>query len=560
MATPSIGSVWAAIIDQAARFAEGVIDPLDAALDRQGAALRDGRVVTADGHREAWTRFAEDGWLTLALPEAAGGQGLPLVLMTACEELFNRASPAFTMLATPSRTAAAMLEGAADPATRAAWVPRLASGEWTATICISEPDAGSDVGRIRTRAVCGADGLWRVTGEKCWISYGDHDLAARIGHCMLARSSDAVGVRGLSLFLVPNTRDDGAANGVHVRRIEEKLGLHGSPTCAMGFEDAEAILIGEAGRGLQTLFHMMLLMRLSCAPQGVGVAEAALSTAIGYARDRRQGGDAAAPPVAIAEHADVQRQLLRMAGRVEVGRGIALAAAVVMDLGERCADAEARVGWLALAQFLLPIAKDMSARLGFDVASEAIQVLGGAGYTREWPVERRLRDARVFAVFEGTTGIQAIDLLHRRLWRERGEGIRRFVEIARTERLKRCRGARAGARPARRGRADAHRLAGPGARCRSRRDRLPRSVRVGGRWLDCRSPGAPGRGRCGRPPDQGCRAIFPGRAGTARRSRGAACDAGRGANRRNRRLSRLSAAAIRECGAAVRPAKRFPPG
>lgn len=425
--------VWTAVVEQAARFAEGVIDPLDAALDRTGAHLVDGHVACAPGHREAWTRFAEDGWLTLALPEAAGGQGLPLVLMTACEELFNRASPAFTMLATPNRTAAAMLEGAADPATRAAWVPRLASGEWSATICISEPDAGSDVGRIRTRAVCGADGLWRVTGEKCWISFGDHDLAARIGHCMLARSSDAVGVRGLSLFLVPNTRDDGAANGVHVRRIEEKLGLHGSPTCVMGFEDAEAILIGEAGRGLQTLFHMMLLMRLSCAPQGVGVAEAALSTAIGYARDRRQGGDPAAPPVVIAAHADVQRQLLRMAGRVEVGRGIALAAAVVMDLGERCADAGARAGWLALAQFLLPIAKDMSARLGFDVASEAIQVLGGAGYTREWPVERRLRDARVFAVFEGTTGIQATDLLHRRLWRERGEGIRRFVEIARAE-------------------------------------------------------------------------------------------------------------------------------
>lgn len=420
---------WTAIVEQAARFAEGVIDPLDSALDSIGAHLIDGRVVCAPGHRHAWARFAEDGWLTLALPEAAGGQGLPLVLMTACEELFNRASPAFAMLATPNRTAAAMLETAADPATRAAWVPRLASGEWSATICISEPDAGSDVGRIRTRAIRGADGLWRVTGEKCWISYGDHDLAARIGHCMLARSSDAVGVRGLSLFLVPNTRDDGTANGVHVRRIEEKLGLHGSPTCVMGFEDAEAILIGEAGRGLQTLFHMMLLMRLSCAPQGVGVAEAALSIAIDYARDRRQGGNPAAPPVAIAAHADVQRQLLRMAGRVEVGRGIALAAAVVMDLGERCADA----GWLALAQLLLPVAKDMSARLGFDVASEAIQVLGGAGYTREWPVERRLRDARVFAVFEGTTGIQAIDLLHRRLWREHGEGIRRFVEIARAE-------------------------------------------------------------------------------------------------------------------------------
>ena len=424
---------WAMIVEQAARFAEGVIDPLDAVLDRQGAGLREGRVVTADGHRAAWRRFADDGWLTLALTETAGGQGLPLVLLTACEELFNRASPAFTMLPTPNRTAAAMLQHAADPATRAAWVPRLASGEWTATICISEPDAGSDVGRIRTRAVCGTDDIWRVTGEKCWISYGDHDLASRIGHCMLARSSDAIGVRGLSLFLVPNTRDDGAANGVHVRRIEEKLGLHGSPTCVMGFEDAGATWIGEAGRGLQTLFHMMLLMRRSCAPQGVGVAEAALATAVGYARDRKQGGDPAAPPVAITAHADVQRQLLRMAGRVEVGRGIALAAAAVMDLGERCADAEARAGWLALAQFLLPIAKDSSARLGFDVASEAIQVLGGAGYTREWSVERRLRDARVFAVFEGTTGIQAIDLLHRRLWRERGEGIRRFVALARAD-------------------------------------------------------------------------------------------------------------------------------
>lgn len=425
--------IWAAIVDQAARFAEGVIDPLDAVLDRQGACLRDGRVVTADGHRAAWRRFSEDGWLTLALPETAGGQGLPLALLTACEELFNHASPAFTMLATPNRTAAAMLEHVADSATRASWVPQLLSGSWAATICISEPDAGSDVGRIRTRATRGDDGIWRVTGEKCWISYGGHDLAARIGHCMLARSSDAIGVRGLSLFLVPNMRDDGAPNGVHVRRIEEKLGLHGSPTCVMGFEGAEATLIGEEGRGLQTLFHMMLLMRLSCAPQGVGVAEAALATAIGYARDRRQGGDPAAPPVAITAHADVQRQLLRMAGRVEIARGIALAAAVVMDLGERCTDAEARAGWLALAQFLLPIAKDHSARLAFDVASEALQVLGGAGYTTEWPVERRLRDARVFAVFEGTTGIQAIDLLHRRLWRENGEGIRRFIALARID-------------------------------------------------------------------------------------------------------------------------------
>ena len=423
---------WSVIVEQAARFAQGVVDPLDAALDATGARLVDGRVVTAPGHRAAWAQFAGDGWLTLALPEDAGGQGLPLVLTTACEELFNRASAAFTMLATPNRTAAAMIAGAADAATRAAWVPKLASGEWTATICISEPDAGSDVGRIRTRGARDADGAWRVTGEKCWISYGDHDLGARIGHCMLARTSDAPGARGLSLFLVPNLGDDGAPNGVQVRRIEEKLGLHGSPTCVMGFENAAATLIGAEERGLQTLFHMMLLMRLACAPQGVGVAEAALSTALGYAQDRRQGGDPAAPPVAITAHADVQRQLLRMAGRVEVTRGIALAAATVMDLVE-CAPPADRAGWSALAQFLLPIAKDMSARLAFDVSSEALQVLGGAGYTREWPIERRLRDARVFAVFEGTSGIQALDLIHRRVWRDRGEGLHRFIAAARAD-------------------------------------------------------------------------------------------------------------------------------
>jgi alkylation response protein AidB-like acyl-CoA dehydrogenase len=419
--------LWTAVLEQAGRFASEVIDPLDAVLDREGARLVEGRVRTAPGHSEAWRQMAANGWIGLALPEAAGGQGLPLTLLTACEELFNRASPAFMMLPTPNRTAAAMLLEAAEEAVSSEWVPRLLSGEWGATICISEPDAGSDVGRIRTRAVQDGAGVWRVTGEKCWISFGDHDLTERIGHCMLARSSDAAGVRGLSLFLVPNLRADGGANGVEVRRIEEKLGLHGSPTCVLGFDDAEAIPVGAEGRGLQTLFRMMLLMRLSCAPQGVGVAEAALSTALAYAQERRQGGDPSGPPVPIAAHPDVQRMLLRMAGRVEVGRGIALASAAVMDLGER------EEGWSGLAQFLLPIAKDTSARLAFEVASEALQVLGGAGYTREWPVERRLRDARVFAVFEGTTGIQAIDMLHRRLWRDRGEGIQKFLALARAD-------------------------------------------------------------------------------------------------------------------------------
>jgi len=434
---------WTAVVEQAALLAEAVIDPLDAVLDGLGARLVDGRVRCVPGHRAGWDALVHGGWLTLPLAPEQGGQGLPLVLNTACEELFNRASAAFTMLATPGRTAAAMLAGVAEPALREVWVPKLLSGEWTATICISEADAGSDVARLRTRATQDG-GQWRVTGEKIWISYGDHDLAGRIGHFMLARSSDAAGVRGLSLFLVPDRLDDGTRNTVEVRRIEHKLGLHGSPTCVIGFDGAAAMLIGAEGRGLQTLFPMMLQMRLSCAPQGVGVAEAALETALDYAQARRQGGDAAAPPVPIVTHADVQRQLLAMAARVEIARGIALATATVMDLGSHAPEAE-RAGWLMLAHFLLPIAKDGSARLAFDVSSGALQVLGGAGYTREWPVERRLRDSRVFAVFEGTTGIQAIDMLHRRLWRDRGGGLSRFLILARADLGTDARSATAGA-------------------------------------------------------------------------------------------------------------------
>ena len=425
--------VWEAVIDQAARFAGSALDPLGHALDAAGARVEDGHVVTSPAHREAWSRFRDAGWLSLQLPPELGGQGLPLVLATACEEIFNRASAAFMMLPTPNRTAAAMLHGLADEAVAAAWVPKLADGSWGATICISEPDAGSDVGRIATRGVRDADGRWHVSGEKCWISFGDHDLTDRIGHCLLARTGDAVGARGLSLFLVPDRHADGTRNGVFVRRIEEKMGLHGSPTCALGFEGAEAILLGAEGRGLQNLFEMMLLMRLSCGPQGVGVAVAALETALTYAQERRQGGAPDARPVPIATHADVQRQLFEAAARVELARGAGLATAVVMQLAGAAADAADRGRWSALAQFLLPIVKDGAARCAVDVANIAIQVLGGAGYTCEWPVERLARDARVFPVFEGTSGIQALDMLHRRLWRDRGEGMRLFVAHARED-------------------------------------------------------------------------------------------------------------------------------
>lgn len=423
--------LWDAILAESARLAESEIDPIAATLDRVGARLAEGRVTTPPEHHAAWKAFREGGWVGMALPEPHG-QGLPLTLLTACDEILNRASAAFMMLPTASRSAASLLVEHASAELREIWVPRLASGEWAATICISEPDAGSDVGRIKTRAVFERE-RWLITGSKCWISFGDHDLSKRIGHCMLARTGDAPGVKGLSLFLVPSSKEDGSGNGIGVARIEEKMGLHGSPTCVLNMEEAEGILIGAPGRGLNQLLSMMLMMRLSCGPQGTGVATAAFETALAYAAERRQGGPADKPPVPIVAHPDVQRQLLSMAARVEVARGLNLAAAAAMDIARLEPDRAKADDWNNLAQVLLPVVKDGGAWCAYRVATDAVQVLGGAGFTREWPVERLIRDSRVFPLFEGTSGIQALDLLHRRIWRDGGTALRAFLEIVRSD-------------------------------------------------------------------------------------------------------------------------------
>lgn len=432
----------AAILEEAAKFADVHLVPLNDAADAQGCTLVDGRVRTAPGHRAAWDAFVANGWGTLDAPEDVGGQGLPLALAAAVQEILDRACPAFGMLPVPQRSAAKLIAAHGTAAIREEWLARLVSGEWGATICISEAEAGSDAGRIRTRAAPNADGSWSVTGEKCWISFGDHDLTARIGHCVLARTPDAApGGAGLSLFLVPSVLDDGTRNAVHVRRIEEKLGLHGSPTCALGFEGARGHLLGTEARGLAQMFVMITNMRLSVGVQGLGIASGAADVALGYARDRRQGGPVAAP-VAIVEHADVQRQLLGQAARVEVLRGLALTVANHADLAQHETDAGAQADAAALVGWLLPILKTTGGEFATENADAAIQILGGAGYTRDWPVEQALRDARVLTIFEGTTGIQALDLLHRRLLRGDRRGYATFLRLARADaadaRLARC--------------------------------------------------------------------------------------------------------------------------
>lgn len=428
------------ILDAAAQFAEEVLLPINRVGDEEGCRIEDGRVKTAFGYPEAWKSLAEGGWNSVDQPEAFGGQGLPTFVNAACRELFDRACMAIGMVSGPTRAATQVLEQFAPKELQEEWIPKFVTGEWAATICISEADAGSDVGRIRTRAVQSAEGTWRLTGEKMWTTFGDNDLVQRIGHLVLARTPDGPpGSAGLSLFLVPNLiRDTTGAlvpNGVKARRIEEKLGLHGSPTCAMGFEDAQCYLLGKPHRGLAQMFVMIQTMRQMVAIEGVGMAFGAEQVANRYAAERRQGGSPSQPPVAINTHADVQRQLLTMASRVEVLHGLVYE--MVIRIDSQQLDSASAAGQRPVtdnvAQWLLPIVKASCADAGHEVPDEAIQVLGGAGYTTEWPAEQWMRDARMMSIAEGTTGVQALDLVHRRLWRDDGAALNEFLEVASVE-------------------------------------------------------------------------------------------------------------------------------
>jgi alkylation response protein AidB-like acyl-CoA dehydrogenase len=406
---PDSGMV-AAILDGAARFSDGMVTSGGAA-DRQGCKLVAGRVAVPAGQHLLWADFLNQGWNTLSVPERFGGQGLPLTVAVAAQMLFDAGDIALSMMALNQRCAIRLLLNAAGPELQELWIPRLTSGAWGATICISEPEAGSDVGRIRTRAVPQADGNFRITGQKCWISYGDHDLTPGIVHFILARMPDMpAGTRGLSLFLLPDRLEDGRRNGITVLRIEEKLGLHASPTGVLDFDGALAVPLSAPGQGLPAMFGMITAMRLGVAAQGSALATRAADLAIAYAAARSQGGPAAAPPLPIHTHAEVRRLLLEMRLAAETMTMLTLQAASWVEAGDKGDEAAA-----ARAGVLLPVVKALAAEAAFNNANQAIQVFGGAGYTKEWPVERLLRDSRVFSIYEGTTAIQALDLTFRQV-------------------------------------------------------------------------------------------------------------------------------------------------
>jgi acyl-CoA dehydrogenase len=432
-----------AIVGEAARFGEEVLAPLNATGDRIGARFADGKVTTPPGWKEAYRDFAAAGWTGLVAPTEYGGQGLPLLLYMAVQDIFNASNPAFITGSMLSTGAVHAIDEYGTRELKDRWLPRLVSGEWTATMNLTEPHAGSDLGAMRTKAEPRPDGTYRLFGQKIFITYGEHDMADNIVHLVLARLPDAPqGSKGISMFLVPKRllNDDGslgATNDLACGGIEHKLGLHGSPTCTMLYgpkgEGAVGWMVGEPNRGLEAMFLMMNRARVSVGLQGVGVAERAYQHALDYARERKQGrpiGKKGGDMVPIVEHPDIERHLIGMKARIAVSRAICYACAGAEDRS-RAGTGEERAVWSERVALLTPVAKAFSTDLALEVTQSAVQVHGGAGYIEETGVAQYYRDARVFAIYEGTNGIQAIDLVMRKLPLAQGGAVTRFGQYLR---------------------------------------------------------------------------------------------------------------------------------
>lgn len=427
------------VLAEAARIAAAVVAPVNAPGDRDGARLENGVVVTPRGYREAYAQLAKAGWTGLSLPLEHGGQGMPQLVQTVFTEIVSGASLAFGMSLISSVGGAKVIGAHATPAQAAMFLPQLADGSAMATIVMTEPHAGSDIGLARTRAVANGNGTYALTGTKIFISYGDHDLCDQILHIVLARTPEAPpGVKGLSLFLVPKRLPDsdgkpGIANRVRAARLETKMGLHGSPTCEMVFDGAAGWLLGREGDGIRNMFTMVNSMRLDVGAQSVGVAGAALAKAQAYVQERRQGGRGAdGGPVPLVAHADVRRQLMQMRAWTEGYRALLYVAALEEDIANAGAEAE-RAEARDLVEWLLPLIKAGGSDAAFRVANQAIQLHGGHGYVFEHGVEQLARDVRIAAIYEGANAIQAIDLVTRKLAQENGRRARAFAARIRAD-------------------------------------------------------------------------------------------------------------------------------
>jgi 3-(methylsulfanyl)propanoyl-CoA dehydrogenase len=433
-----------AVLREAGKFATDVLAPLNVVGDREGARFKDGAVTTAPGWKAAYRAWAQAGWNGLAAPAQWGGQDLPHALNAACLEMWNSAAMAFGLGPVLTMAAIDALVAHGSDELKGVYLPKLVSGQWMGTMQLTEPQAGSDVGASRTRAERAPDGSYRITGQKIFITYGEHDLTDNIIHLVLARLPEAPpGTKGLSLFLVPKflINHDGSLgdrNDARAHSIEHKLGIHASPTCTMVYGDrggATGFLVGEENRGMACMFTMMNHARLSVALQGVAIAERATQQALAYARERKQGR---APGVEtssspIIAHPDVKRMLLTMRALTRAARALSYTTAVALDRAERGRDDAERRAAHERASLLTPVAKAFSTDVGSEVASLGVQVHGGMGYIEETGAAQHFRDARIAQIYEGTNGIQAIDLVTRKLPLAGGATVRAYIdEIKRT--------------------------------------------------------------------------------------------------------------------------------
>ncbi len=429
-----------AILEELGKYCDNAVAPLNWTSDRQGAVLENGVVRTTPGFDAAYRQYVEGGWNSLAFPEEIGGQGLPATLAVALVDALNGACMSFAIGTTLTTGAVKALKAVGTDEQKRLYLGKMVSGEWTGTMNLTEPQAGSDLSGVRTKAEPVGDGRYRISGQKIYITYGEHDLADNIVHLVLARLPDAPeGTAGISMFLVPkvHVNEDGSLgerNDVACVGLEEKMGLHGSPTCVMAFGErgeCYGTLLGEENKGLRNMFIMMNSARLDVGVQGVGVAEAAYQRALAYALDRRQGrapGVKAGEPVAIYEHPDVRRMLYTMKSLVEAARGVCYANAVAYDLARNAPDEETRKEAAALEGLLTPVSKAWSTDRANEVTSIGVQVHGGMGYVEETGAAQHMRDARIAAIYEGTNGIQAMDLVGRKLQGDGGAAARAFIQ------------------------------------------------------------------------------------------------------------------------------------
>ncbi|WP_420992854.1 acyl-CoA dehydrogenase [Cupriavidus sp. 30B13] len=435
-----------AVLDEAAKFNEQVVAPLNRIGDTDPSRWKDGVVTTTPGFKDAFRQFAEGGWQGVLHPQEFGGQGLPKLIATACNEMLNSANLSFALCPLLTDGAIEALLTAGSDAQKAAFLPRLISGEWTGTMNLTEPQAGSDLAAVRTRAEPQGDGTYKVFGTKIFITYGEHDMAKNIVHLVLARTPDAPeGVKGISLFIVPKflVNEDGstgARNDVHCVSIEHKLGIKASPTAVLQFGDhggAIGTLVGEENRGLEYMFIMMNSARFSVGMQGVAVSERAYQQAVAFARERVQSrpvDGSAREAVTIIHHPDVKRMLMTMRALTEGARAVAYVAAAACDTAHQHPDEAVRRQYQAFYEFLVPIVKGWSTELSIEVTSLGVQVHGGMGFIEETGAAQHYRDARILPIYEGTTAIQANDLVGRKTVRDGGATARAIcAQIAETE-------------------------------------------------------------------------------------------------------------------------------